>query len=53
MIGDFEPEGARVEIERPGLIEKRGSSSGRALPSVQLLQIGDDGGAKLPAWACR
>src|SRR5882724_9521482 len=45
MIGDFEPEGARVEIQRFRLVENADHRVNRLCHSVQLLEIGDDGGA--------
>src|SRR5216683_338772 len=47
VIGDFEPERARVEIERSGLVENADHGVDGLCHSVQLLQISDDGCANL------
>src|ERR1700733_271346 len=47
MVSHFEPEGARVKIERFRFVEDADHRMDRFRHSVQLLEIGDDGGAGL------
>src|SRR6266404_6711323 len=47
MIGNFKAEGARVEIQRFRLVEHADHRVNGFCHSVQLLEMGDDGGAGL------
>src|SRR6185436_8159104 len=47
VVGDLKPESAGVEVQRSCLIEYADHRMNGLCHSVQLLQIGDDGGAGL------